>query len=202
MRSAEIFYDTIIDVGFSSSDQVTDMSGRGIGMNVVAKTIENLGGMMRIHSEPSQGTDIHIILPISLSIIHTVSFTIDRYTLSIPTHNVISIGRREPTIIDDKQCNCDLFNLFGLQSPTDRSLLTLKIQAYGQTGSADIPADELNIGVEHIIGNRPLMVMPVGEIMARLKLFTGVGIMESGELSLLLDVNQLLLTLPSSKDGG
>jgi chemotaxis protein histidine kinase CheA len=46
------------------------------------------------------------------------------------------------------------------------------------------------------------MVMPVGEIIARLKLFAGVGIMESGELSLLLDVNQLLLTLPSSKDGG
>lgn len=189
--AAEEFYDTILNVDFSSAAQVTDMSGRGVGMHVVAQAIEYLGGKIWIASEPSQGTDILFILPLSLSIIHAVSFKLDRYTLSIPTHTVMSIDRQAPTA-DGGHRNCDLHRLLAIQGPISPPLFTLKLKAYGQTDSTAAAQEEVHIGSDAIIGNHPLMVLPVDEILAKLKIFAGVGVMESGDLSLLLDIKHLM----------
>jgi len=77
-------------------------------MNVVAQAIEYLGGSMTIYSEPSKRTEFIIKLPVSLSIIYTITFKIGKYTISIPTSNIESIDRMEYISPEDSNSFYDL----------------------------------------------------------------------------------------------
>jgi two-component system chemotaxis sensor kinase CheA len=184
--SPEEFFNTIISSEFSSSSETTDMAGRGIGMSVIAQAIEYLGGSIAIHSEPSKGTQFTIRLPLSLSVIHAVTFGIGPYSLSIPASNVESIGRREHVSPEDSDFFYDLRGLLGVNGGGE-AFFTLKLRHHEEKGSHNRSDGGIELAVDRIIGNRPLMVMPVGGLLAKVRLFSGVGIMENGDISILLD---------------
>jgi len=188
--SQEEFFNTILSPEFSSSSETTDMAGRGIGMSVVAQAIEYLGGSMTIRSEPSKGTEFIIRLPLSLSVIHAVTFEMGTYTLSIPTSNVESIGRREHLSPEDIASSYDFRELLGVNGGGE-VLYTLKLRHLVEKNGHNRKDGDIKLVVDRIIGNRPLMVMPVGELLAKVRLFAGVGIMENGDISILLDVENL-----------
>ena len=184
----EEFFDTILSPDFSSLSETTEMAGRGIGTNVVAQAIEYLGGSMTIHSEPSKGTTFIIKLPVSLSIIYTITFKIGNYTLSIPTSNVESVDRMEHISPEDSNSFYDLRGLLGIDNNGGEFFYILKLKDHGN----------IALAVDSIIGNKPLMVMPVGELLAKAKLFAAVGIMENGDISILLDIENLTEVQTSS----
>jgi chemotaxis protein histidine kinase CheA len=185
--SEEEFLSTILSPEFSSESEITDMSGRGIGMSVVAQAIEYLGGSMTIRSEPSKGTVFTIRLPLSLSVIHAVTFGIGTYTLSIPTSNVESVGRREHASPEDSDSSYDLRGLLGVNGGGE-VFYTLKLRHLAAKSSTNKRDGDVELVVDRILGNRPLVVMPVGELLAKARLFAGVGIMENGDISMLLDL--------------
>jgi two-component system chemotaxis sensor kinase CheA len=189
--SQEELFDTILSPDFSSSSTTSDMAGRGIGMNVVAQAIEYLGGTMTINSEPKKGTEFTIKLPVSLSVIYAVTFRIGDYTLSIPTSYVVSIDQMEPDSYDSDSCY-NLKGLLGIQDSKGKLSHVLKVRYFGtKKGSDDGITKEIDVIVGDIVGNKPMMVMPVGELLAKANIFSGVGIMENGEISILLDVENL-----------
>lgn len=191
--SQEEFFRTILSHEFSSARETTDMAGRGIGMNVASQTIEYMGGSMAIRSEPSKGTEFIIKLPLSLSIIYAITFKIGNYTLSIPTSNVESIRRTEHISPEDRGSFYDLRGLLGVNGGGG-ILHILKLRhLVGKSGQGKAGRNDgsIDLLVDTTIGNRALMVMPVGELLAKVKLFAGVGIMENGDLSILLDVESL-----------
>jgi len=181
MMPHEEFFDTILSPEFSSVSETTDMAGRGIGMNVVAQAIEYLGGSMTICSEPSKRTEFIIKLPVSLSIIYTITFKIGKYTISIPTSNVESIDRMEYISPEDSNSFYDLRGLLGVNNNEGELFHVLKLKDHGN----------IALAVGSIIGNKPLMVMPVGELLAKARIFAGVGIMENGDISILIDLENL-----------
>lgn len=187
----EQFFDTIYSPDFSSATGTTAMAGRGIGMNVVAQAIEHLGGTITIHSEASRGTELGIILPVSLAILYTVIFKIGEYTLSIPTSTVLSIDRTEQISPEDKGSFYDLRRLWGIKENGRRSFHILRIRPPDEKDSPHGKDGGLELLVDDIIGNKPIMVMPVGELLAKAGLFAGVGIMENGDISILLDIGNL-----------
>ena len=166
------------------------MAGRGIGMNVVAQAIEYLGGNMTIRSAASEGTEFAIKLPVSLSVIYAITFLICDHILSIPTSNVISIDRKVQ-LDPDEYSYYDLQGFLGIQGPESGPFNVLRVRHSAEMYSTSPTDGEIDIVVGEIIGNRPTMVMPVGELLAKAKLFAGIGIMENGDISLLIDVDSL-----------
>jgi len=190
--SEEDFFNTILSTDFSSARKTTDMAGRGIGMNVVAQAIEYLGGSMTIHSAPSKGTELLLKLPVSLSIMHSVTFKVGKYTLSIPTSDVESIDRGGPISPYESEPLYDLRGLLGVSENGGEFSYILKLKHPREKSRYNSKDGNIELGVDQIIGNRPLMVMPVGELLAKARLFAGVGIMENGDVSILLDIENLL----------
>jgi two-component system chemotaxis sensor kinase CheA len=190
MIEEEIF-NTILSPDFSSARETTDLSGRGIGMSVVAQTIDYMGGSLSISSELGKQTEFTIKLPSSLSVIYAIIFTIGKHTIAVPTLNVKSIGRVNNNLKEDEKLYYDIRKHLGI-SDTEKQLTNFLSLKY-----AKLPAysghepGSLNMLVDNIIGNRPLMVMPVGELLSGIKLFSGIGIMENGDICLLLDADNL-----------
>ena len=199
--SQEEFFNTIISPDFSSVSETTDMAGRGIGMSVVAQAIEYLGGSMTIHSEKSRGTEFIIKLPLSLSILYAVTFYVGDYALSIPTSNVESIERRDRISPQERKSLYDLRALLGAHYNGGNGFHILKLRHHtpdSLTSGLHAKNGQICLLVDGITGNRPLMVMPLGELLSKVRIFSGVGIMEDGHISMLLDLENLLEVQTSS----
>jgi len=187
----EEFLRTILQVDFSSAAEADQLAGRGIGMDVIARAIEYLSGSLSIHSEPWNGTRFVIRLPLSLSIIHAIVFQLGPYTLSVPTHHVLSIEQLEGSSPEN---GSDIYNLrqrLGIRQGAEKPTHILNVK---RPPNLDTPAADhilSRLPVDRVVGNLPLMVMPPGELLARAGVFAGVGIMENGDLSILLDMEKL-----------
>jgi two-component system chemotaxis sensor kinase CheA len=138
-----------------------------------------------------------IRLPVSLSIIHSIVFNSGRYTLSVPTSVVNSVDRLDDLPNDEAVAAFDLKDLLGIEDGK-KAVHVLKLRPPSKYVESDEDM-ELSLLVDDIVGNKPLMVMPVGELLAKAKLFAGVGIMENGEISILLDIESLPKTPVSHK---
>lgn len=189
--SEEDIFDIILSPDFSSASGATDLSGRGIGMSVVAQTVDYLGGALTISSEEEKGTEFSIKLPLSLSIIYAIIFSAGKYTLAIPTLNINSIDRIDLSSAENPESFYDMRKILGVacEKSSHATVLSLRY-AKDQTGFEDEKSG-MKLIVDNVIGNRPLMVLPVGELLSRIKFFSGIGIMENGDISILLDVDNL-----------
>jgi len=199
------FLNTILDKDFSSADAISDMAGRGIGMSVVSQAIEYLGGSMSIRSQPSKGTEFIIRLPLVLSVIYAVLFKTGPYSLCIPTSHVEAIEQRESAPPGGSSSFYDLRALLGVKDNGRESFRVLRLTRSESAGNIDTSSDlhtlpsrqgggdngHVQIAVDSIIGNKPVMVMRAGEMIAKAGIFSGVGIGENGDLSLLLDLESL-----------
>ena len=190
MTEEEIF-NTILSPDFSSARETTDLSGRGIGMSVVAQTIDYMGGSLSISSELGRQTEFTIKLPISLSVIYAIIFTLGKHTLAVPTLNVKSIGRLYDGSEDNTESCYDLRKHLGITDPEKRLSNFLSLKYAKPPASSISEGNSLKLLADNIIGNRPLMVLPAGELLSKIKLFSGIGIMENGDICILLDVDNL-----------
>ncbi|MBU4036475.1 MAG: hypothetical protein KKA35_08610, partial [Proteobacteria bacterium] len=204
--SEEELYNIILSPEFSSSSTTTELSGRGIGMNVVAQSIDYLGGSLSISSDSGKGTEFIIKLPLSLSIIYAIAFSIGKHTLAIPTLHVKSISNIDIFSDNDRKSYYDIKKVLGVaeNKKSSYSVLNLKYandqstinQTTTDQATTDQPTNDgkescRHLLVDNIIGNRPLMVLPVGDLLSGVKLFSGIGIMENGDIALLLDLDNL-----------
>ena len=176
---------------FSSAGETTLLAGRGIGMNVIAQAIEYLGGTMKIRAEPSMGTRFSISLPLSLSIIYAVLFRLGKYVLAIPTSHVEAIERRGSKSSEKVEQFCDIRRLLKMDADVAGKGHIIRLR---QSATPHVPPSDrkgLGVSADAIIGNMPLMAIPLGELLAKTGLFAGVGIMENGDISLILDLEKL-----------
>ncbi len=190
MNKEEIF-NTILSPDFSSTRETTDLSGRGIGMSVVAQTIDYMGGSLSISSEQDRQTEFIIKLPVSLSVIYAIIFTLGKHTLAVPTLNVKSIGRLYDNSEDITESYYDLRKHLGIAGPGIKLSNFLSLKYANPQSSSGSEISSLKLLADKIIGNRPLMVLPVGDLLSKIKLFSGIGIMENGDICILLDVDNL-----------
>ena len=180
------FFGTIFDTDFSSAAKASDIAGRGIGMNVVAQAIEYLSGSITIASDPARGTEFLIRLPVSLSVVYTITFKIGPYMLSIPTANVESIDQWGGSDSAEENELYDLGALLGVKQ--NKKLSHVMNVKYAENKNSIAPGQkQIRFAVDTIIGNKAVMVMPVGELLSKTRAFGGVGVMENGDITMLLD---------------
>ena len=95
MSDQEAIY-LIFQPGFSTNDEVTDLSGRGVGMDVVRSTIERIGGTLRVHSEVGKGTIIRLSLPLSMAVSHVMEVELADQVFGVPMDLVVETARLTP----------------------------------------------------------------------------------------------------------
>jgi len=189
--SEEDIYDTILSTEFSSSSGATELSGRGIGMRVVAQSVDYLGGSLTISSKEDIGTEFSIKLPLSLSIIYAIIFSVGKYTLAIPTLNINSIDRIDLSSAEKPESYYDTRKLMGIAGEKNNYATVLSLRYAADKAGFTDEKSCMKLIVDNVIGNRPLMILPMGELLSRIKLFSGIGIMENGDISILIDVDNL-----------
>ncbi|MBR4555336.1 MAG: Hpt domain-containing protein [Ruminococcus sp.] len=195
-------YELIMTAGFSTNEQVTEYSGRGVGMDVVRKNIETVGGKMFIESELGKGSKFTIRIPLSLSIIDVLGVEANGAELSVPLSSVREIFRpEEDMLIKDpggtelvmlrEKCLrvirlAEAFELGGERRP-----LMDGIMLYCSEGGREavIFADELTSDQQVVV--KPLSLL-LNKYDLKSKGLSGCSILADGSITLITDIGELL----------
>ncbi len=190
--SDQEIYKLIFLPGFSTADQVSDISGRGVGMDVVRRNIEALRGEVEILSTPGQGSTLRIRLPLTLAIIDGFHVEVAGSSLVLPLDMMaecmdmpteqISRETRQIWLRDAWIPYVSLRELFSLP-PCDGPEYVVVAQ-FGQTTAGII--------VDRLIGDIQAVIKPLGSLFRSLRGVSGSTIMGNGRLALILDIPQLI----------
>jgi two-component system, chemotaxis family, sensor kinase CheA len=191
-------YKLIFEPGFSTADQVSEISGRGVGMDVVRRNIDKLRGKIGTESSPGSGTSIILKIPLTLAIIDSIIFRVGELLYSLPIEDIIEfqkIEKRQLTatsngeevlrLRDEIMPIIELYRFYNIKnSITDPEEGLFIIARTGQKKAA--------ILVDEIIGNRQVVIKPLPDYMGEIRAVSGCSILGSGEISLILDTSALL----------
>jgi two-component system chemotaxis sensor kinase CheA len=200
MTEREIF-NLIFLPGFSTAEKVSNVSGRGVGMDVVKTNVEKIGGTVDVQSTPGRGTTVRVKIPLTLAIIPALVVTCggDRY--AIPQVSLLELVRLAP---DQARTGIEMVHGAPVHRLRGRLLplvyLNRELKLAGDAGSAlendgsvnivVLHADERQFGlvVDQINDTEEIVVKPLRKQLKTVKTFAGSSIMGDGKVALILDV--------------
>ncbi len=189
-------YQLIMQPGFSTADKISNISGRGVGLDVVKTMINNIKGSISINSTKGQGTSFIIKIPLTLAIIQGLLVRVGTEIYSIPIANVIEsqcININEISHID----NYEIMNVRNEVISVLRLSRLFNIQE-SQTGDecyiVIVGTQEKKIGVmvDTLIGEEDVVIKPLRDKFTNSPGIAGASILGDGSVSLIIDVSQLL----------
>ncbi|MEC8924336.1 MAG: chemotaxis protein CheA [Pseudomonadota bacterium] len=190
----EQIYNLIFEPGFSTAATVSDVSGRGVGMDVVKRSIESLQGRLSVHSESGQGTTIRILLPMTLAIIEGLMVKVSDSQFVIPlvaveecieTSSAHNSGKDGARLVEyrERLTPClrlrDTFSIAGERPKYEQTIM--------------IKTDERPFGitVDEVIGQYQTVIKNLGPLYQMTPGVMGATITGDGGVAMILDVNQL-----------
>ncbi len=185
----------IFEAGFSTAEAVTNLSGRGVGMDVVRRNIENMRGSVALSSEPGQGSCIEIRLPLTLAIIDGFLVGVGASRFIFPLDAVVEvIASRPSTSAIDARGRCCV-ELRGQMLPM-LSLRTLYALDSAQPARSSIVviragARRYGVMVDALLGQHQTVIKPLGRMIRSLRGMSGSSILGTGEVALIFDVHAL-----------
>lgn len=195
MSEAEI-HALIFAAGFSTAEQVTNLSGRGVGMDVVRSNIQKIGGVVDVHSATGQGTTLRIKIPLTLAIVPALIVSCSEQRFAIPQGSLVELVRISSDAPDSniEHVGDTLFyRLRGNLLPLVQLEKQLRI-ADGRTlaGQSVVvikgEAGQFGLIVEKIHDTEEIVVKPLSNRLKSVKAFSGATIMGDGKVALILDV--------------
>jgi two-component system chemotaxis sensor kinase CheA len=188
----------ILRPGFSTAENVTDVSGRGVGMDVVVRAIEKFRGKVEIQSEPGKGSAFSIKVPLTLAIIDGMIIKVGSQQFIIPTINIresIQPGREDynktmgkgemVTVRGNLIPLIRLHQIFSIPTPMTNPWDALIVVVEGDGKNYAILVDQL-------LGKQEIVIKSLGEKFQGLKGVAGGAILGNGHVGLILDVPQLV----------
>lgn len=185
----------IFHPGFSTAQEVTNVSGRGVGMDVVHSKIESLGGSIELASEVNRGTEFTINLPLTLSIIQSLMVKVMDQTFALPLgviEKVISIS--EEDLISVHQT--EIYTYRGKATPVIRIKDVLGFESNEVTTEKHLIMILLGkkhyaLLVDELIGQQEIVIKKLGKELGHLKNYLGATILGNGDVTLILDINAI-----------
>ena len=188
-------FQLIFQPGFSTAKEVTSLSGRGVGMDVVKRTIETLRGAIDISSKPGEGTEVTLRLPLTLAIIDGLLVRVGkgRYVIPLsaveecvelpPEGDARSKGRSFLNIRDELVPFLRLRDLFNSTEPADRYQKVVIVSA-----------GEMRVGlvVDQVIGDHQTVIKSLSKLHADVETFSGATILGDGTVALILEIPHLV----------
>jgi len=179
--------------GFSTAQQVTDVSGRGVGMDVVRAAVEGAGGSLQITSEPDQGTKIRLELPLTLAIIQAMLVEVAGETLALPMDVISEVLRVGDADIRPLGAG-RVLNWRGHILPVIDSAERLCLRAPQEELDPDGLALVLERGgrsvcclVDEVVGHQEVVIKPVSKLVPTLSEVSGATVLGSGRVAVILN---------------
>ena len=189
----------IFEPGISTASQVTSVSGRGVGMDVVRSNIERLGGTIVIRSERGEGTRIFVSLPATLSIVPSLTLSVGEHRFGVPRSYVEEIvsSRSEQLTFStvgetrlleyrgEKLRCCSLSDALQIErdEASNRDLLIIKVAS----------GDKFALDVDCVSSHEDLVVKPLPDVIMDTSLYTGASLLDDGSLILMLNLAGLAI---------
>ncbi|MBU4261832.1 MAG: chemotaxis protein CheA [Proteobacteria bacterium] len=185
----------VFEPGFSTAEVVSDVSGRGVGMDVVKRGVEALRGHIEISSRRNEGTKITIRLPLTLAIIDGLLVETGGEMYVIPQAAVIECFEQTREDIENAHGN-NVINVWGQMMPyiclRQRFDIAGDIPQSRRVILCEANGRKAGLAVDRVIGNYQTVIKPVGEIYKNIECISGATILGDGTVALILDPVKLL----------
>jgi two-component system, chemotaxis family, sensor kinase CheA len=183
--------------GFSTAREVSDVSGRGVGMDAVNSTIQSLAGSLAIESKPGRGSRMILKLPLTITIINVLLAKVSPFSVAIPVTNILHTMELRSGLIATYE-NQKVFYM-GEETVPIVSLQrifseqpALPAGEYVSLLITEIKGRKVGLAVDSFLGQQEVFVKPLGRPLARLRGLAGGAILGDGEIVFVLDVASLL----------
>jgi two-component system chemotaxis sensor kinase CheA len=194
--SEEELIGIISRAGFSTADKVTEISGRGVGFDIVANRVRALGGSLEVHTDAGLGTSVSMRLPLTLAITRALLAKVERETYAIPlTHVLETFSLSKPMLLESKgrlvvAIRDDLFPAIWLRErvglPPTESATT------GQVVLVELAEKKAALIVDEFVGQQEIVVKQFDGVNGSRTLFSGATILGDGSPALIVDASSLL----------
>jgi len=196
MSQREAFLLTCLP-GFSTAKEVTDVSGRGVGMDAVRTTVRSLGGSLAIESEVGRGSRFLLKLPLTIAIINVLLAETGNLTVAIPVSTVLRTlevrrtmvevcGRQHVVHLDEE--TLPFLNLTGIFGLPMRTPIAATIPLF----VSEVKGHRVGVAVDRFLGQQEVFVKSLGRPLATLKGLAGGAILGNGQVVFILDVANLV----------
>jgi len=183
----------ILEPGFTTNENISIVSGRGVGMDVVRKELNSVGGSVEIFTEKELGTSITMKLPTTLTIIDTLMVDVDDTQILIPVMDIEycfkesneNLFKRDNRLVEYKNNPIPLISLreqFKYPASEKKDLMVVVINKFDR---------KYAITADHIVGEHQAVIKPLGDLFVNQPYFSGGSIMVDGKLAFILDTNFL-----------
>jgi two-component system, chemotaxis family, sensor kinase CheA len=182
--------------GFSTADKVTEISGRGVGFDIVATRVRSLGGSLEVHTDAGLGTSVSMRLPLTLAISRALLARVDKEIYAIPlTHVLETFSLSKPMLLERKGTQVvairdDLFTAIWLRERV--GLPPAAIAASGQVVLIELAERKAALIVDEFIGQQEIVVKQFDGVNGSKTLFSGATILGDGSPALIVDASSLL----------
>lgn len=193
LTDSQIF-SLIMQPGFSTVDVISDLSGRGVGLDVVKTSIEKLRGKIEIDSKLGEGSTFSMVLPLTLAIIDGMLVKAAEEIYIIPTLSVVESFRPNEEIVHVLKGKGEFVSLRGQHIPIVRlsdvfSLSTQRINPWeGILVCVETESGRIAIMVDELLGRQQVVIKTLGQSLAKLKEISGGAILGNGDIALILNV--------------
>ncbi|RKM58935.1 chemotaxis protein CheA [Butyrivibrio sp. XB500-5] len=182
--------------GFSTAKQVSEISGRGVGLDVVKSKVESLSGEVSVKTKLGEGSTWVIRLPLTLAIIQALMVIIGEEKYAIPLDSIQSIEDVSPSDLKLVE-NREVINLRGSVTPI------VRLNEVLDTESTKAPEDDMvvviarkgdqqvGLVIDELMGQQEIVIKPLGKYTNKCKLISGATILGDGEIALILDTNSI-----------
>lgn len=191
-------YNLIFAAGFSTKDQISDVSGRGVGMDVVKTKIGQLNGQLNVESELGKGSRIVIKVPLTLAIMPTLMIMLGDQSFALPLVNVVEIFHLDlskKNIVDGRECivvRDKVFPLFHIKRWLVRGAAGEPEPENAHVVIVAMGTRRVGFVVDQLIGQEEVVIKPLGRALQGTPGMAGATITGDGRIALIIDVPSLL----------
>jgi two-component system chemotaxis sensor kinase CheA len=193
--------DLLFMPAFSTAEKISDVSGRGVGLDVVKNKIEGLGGDVEVRSKLGEGTTFIVRLPLTLAIIQALMVKIESEMYAIPLNSIVTLEEILPEDIKYVHTK-EVINLRGQVIPLVRLNEVLDIAPSEEKNETETDGlivvivkkgdKQAGLVIDQLLGQQEIVIKPLGKYIKVPKMISGATILGNGEVALIIDSNTLV----------
>ncbi|RQG93590.1 chemotaxis protein CheA [Natrarchaeobius chitinivorans] len=188
-------YDLIFHPGFSTTEEVTEVSGRGVGMDVVNQVVRGVDGSINVESEPGAGTSVTLMLPVSVAIVRVLFVTVGEETYGVPIKNIDEISELEDVTIETVEGRETVTHderVYPLL-PLDDRLDVPDVEPSGDDMVVRIKdtVRQVCLRCSDVVGQEEVVIKPFEGVLSGAPGISGASVLGEGEVVMILDVDTL-----------
>jgi len=191
-------FNLIFSAGFSTKTEISEVSGRGVGMDVVKTKISQLNGTLSIDSESGKGSRITIKVPLTLAIMPTLMVNLDKQSFAFPLVSVVEIFHLDlskTNVVDGQECivvRDNVYPLFHIKRWLVKGIAGEEDGESAHVVIVSVGTKRVGFVVDQLVGQEEVVIKPLGQMLHGTAGMAGATITGDGRIALILDIPSLL----------